>query len=115
MAYFLECKFCAHRVEVADPAAAPATQCPECLSFYTLFPVKAEPRSAAARSPVLVGDLLPAGWQSDVPTGRTPPSLDEPPPAAPAAAAPAPAPRPWPRPITPRRDGYEPPAAAGLL
>jgi hypothetical protein len=43
MSYFVQCQVCGHRMPVSDPTTPPDIQCPECASFYSLFPVNDRP------------------------------------------------------------------------
>src|SRR5579871_562182 len=121
MSYQLECQFCNHRVEVAEPAAPAPAQCPECASFHTLAPVTKRPpvsvfsvlRSAAPQPdggpqapprPALPVDCTPptriTGWHPELVVGTvaappTPPvGVLEESPAPPARATPVPKPVP---------------------
>jgi hypothetical protein len=60
MSYWLECQICTHRVEVHDPAAPTATQCPTCTSFYSFLPVRERRRVVLSSIAAIVGDDVPA-------------------------------------------------------
>jgi hypothetical protein len=80
MSYQLECQFCNHRIEVTDPAAPAAAQCPECASFHTLVPATDRPPLSVfsvIRSVAPIPDQAtapPAAPRPALPAGCTPPA-----------------------------------------